>query len=265
MKVVRWMDYGSADGATHMATDMAVAEYAIEIGKPTVRIYRWNPKCISLGYHQKVDNIDLNLCRKDKIEVIRRPTGGRAVFHGDEVTYSIFIPNVSDSLFQGIKDVYHFISRGLIKSLQKLGIPVELQKRFVDLHRHYHKTVSMGCFSATARYEIVVNGKKIVGSAQRRLPWGILQHGSILTGEAHFRLFDYYKGIEKREKENLKKELEMNTMSVKRYLGKEVRYEEIVSALRSGMEEAFSVKFEDGQLTETEKACVHRLRKNFFL
>lgn len=263
MDVWKWIEGGPGDGATQMATDRAVLENAIEFGKPTMRVYRWEPHCISLGYHQSLENIDLDRCLEDGIDVVRRPTGGRAVFHTEEVTYSVVIPEGSDYYSQSIAEVYNLISRGLVRGILNLGVPAELQRRSLDYHSHYRTALSMNCFSAASRNEIIVDGKKLVGSAQRRLSCGVLQHGSILTGNAHLDLPEYLKGVGPGEKRHMRKMIEERTVSINGYLGEEVDYGDVVAAIRDGMEQEISIRFEEGELTFLERERARFLRRNF--
>jgi len=259
----RWIENGPADGATQMAIDRAILENADSFGKVTVRVYRWKPYCISLGYHQSVENIDLDRCQQDGIDVVRRPSGGRAVLHAEEITYSIIIPAGSLPFSATVGEVYNFISRGLVRGIQKLGVLVQLQKRSLDFRSHYKTSLSVSCFSAAARHEVVIEEKKLVGSAQFRLAGRILQHGSILMGDAHLALPDYLKGIEPEERDQLRLVMEKKTASINRYLGRKIEYGEAAKALRQGMEEEFSVEFEDGKLTEKEQEQILHLRKTF--
>ncbi len=263
MDVWRWVESDSADGATQMATDWAILENAKDVGIPTVRVYRWNPYCISLGYHQSVESIDLNKCQDGGVDVVRRPTGGRAVFHAEEITYSVVIPEGSSEYSESVGDVYHFISRGLVRGIWKFGVPGELQRRSPDLRTHYQTPLSVSCFSAAAKYEVVVGGKKLVGSAQRRVSGGVLQHGSILTGDAHLTLPVYVVGVGAEERKRMRRVMEEKTVSIGGYLGKKVDYREMIEAIRRGMEEEVSVAFEKSGLTQNEEKRAHDLWKRF--
>ena len=263
MDVWRWIESGPDDGATQMATDRAVLECAVELGKPTFRVYQWKPHCISLGYNQSLDTIDLDRCRAGGIDVVRRPTGGRAVLHAGEVTYSVIIPRGSSYHFSSIGEIYNLVSRGLVQGIRKLGIPADLEKRSIDLKSHYMSYPSVSCFSAAARHEVVVGKKKLVGSAQRRLSNGILQHGSILTGDGHLTLPDYLRGLKPEERGRMRETLEEKTTSIGGYLGREVDYREVVGAIQKGMEEALSIRFEQTTLTNEEISQIRCFRSQF--
>jgi lipoate-protein ligase A len=259
----RFIDSGPLDGATQMAIDQTVVNNTVRLNSSTLRVYQWKPYCISLGYNQSEVNIDLNRCRQEKIDVVRRPTGGRAVFHAQELTYSVVIKEGDPLFLKSISEIYKYISRGLVLGIEKLGVPARLQKRSLDIGSHYRTSLSTSCFSAATRYEVMVEGRKLVGSAQRRLPKGILQHGSILIGDEHLSLCNYIDGIDDKEKEQIQKTLEDKTISIGHYIGIEIDYSEVAEAIRMGLGEALNIKFEMGDLIEEEWDQVFKLREEF--
>jgi lipoate-protein ligase A len=246
-----------------MAMDKAILEHAAVYGIPTMRVYGWKPYCISLGYHQSTECVDLDRCRRNTIDVVRRPTGGRAVFHAEEVTYSVIIPRNHGFFSSNVSEVYNRISQGLCQGIQKLGIPAQLQKRSLDLRSHYRSSLSASCFSSAARNEVLVNGKKLIGSAQRNLSLGVLQHGSILMGEAHLNLPEYLTHVQKGEKRTMRSTIKEKTATIQDFLNKEITFEEVASAIRSGMMEMCQVKFEDRDLTKTETEKTVLLKNEF--
>lgn len=153
--------------------NMAADEYLLSISSfPVLRFYEWKPKAISLGRFQSATDIDLDYCRSAGIDIVRRQTGGKAVLHDSELTYSFIVDG--DLLPRSIVESYQVISSALIHGLFLLGINAEMAVRTI---KNRYKSV---CFSAPSVYEVVVNGKKLIGSAQRRMSGKILQHGSIL-------------------------------------------------------------------------------------
>jgi lipoate-protein ligase A len=263
MEIWRWIESEAADGATNMATDQALFENTETVNQPAMRVYRWSPYCISLGYHQSEDDIDFDLCRERHIDVVRRPTGGRAVLHAEEVTYAVIVPQCASIFQQSITAVYNLISRGLLIGIQKLGVPASFEKHSVDLRDHYKRGTSVSCFSASARHEIVVDGKKLVGSAQRRLPGKILQHGSILLDSAHLALPELIKKRDDQLRQRMKIELMNRTVSLCQCLGKEISFKKVVENIKKGMEEALSIRFVDGELTIQERESSERLKGRF--
>lgn len=163
-----------------MAVDEAIA-IAVRDGKvpSTLRFYTWDPPCISIGYFQKLNETLMSFVHQR--DIVRRITGGRAVFHGNDLSYSV-VSRTDNKLFpDNIKGTYTGIAKALIAGLRNLGInpdPIEENPDLQNSRKKYHKTHL--CFNTTLGHEITVNGKKLIGSAQRRWRDVFLQHGSIL-------------------------------------------------------------------------------------
>ena len=183
MGVAAWrlLRHGAATGAENMAVDEAVAQsIAAHLVPPTLRFYAWAPPCVSLGRNQAVAGVDLPACAARGFDVVRRPTGGRAILHTDEMTYSI-IASPDDPLMHGyVLDSYLRISHGLVAGLRRLGIDAEEAPGT----NRAGPDVSAACFEVPSAYEIVAGGRKILGSAQARRSTSVLQHGSLpLVGD----------------------------------------------------------------------------------
>ncbi|MBI4536048.1 MAG: lipoate--protein ligase family protein, partial [Ignavibacteriae bacterium] len=159
-------------------------------GVPTLRLFRWKPWAVSIGFNQNIGEIDVEKCAALGIDVVRRPTGGRAILHAEELTYSVVMLAGRHSVLE----IYNMISKALVNGLSLFGIEATLQRLQPNFAETYKHPSSIPCFTASARYEIELNGRKLVGSAQRRYRNDerevVLQHGSILTGPAHRRLAD---------------------------------------------------------------------------
>lgn len=250
------------DGATNMATDRAIAEYACRVGRPTMRLYQWSPSCISIGYHQKTDILAPRQCRVAGIDVVRRPTGGRAVFHAEEWTYSVVIP-IRRGGTDRLESVYQMIGKGLVQGLNRLGIPAAMEKRRLNLHSHYRSELGESCFSAAAKYEVVAQGKKLVGSAQRKYSDCILQHGSILTGEAHARLPFYFSGLDSSKRKRMSEVIRNKATCIQSLIGTIPAFEEGADAIRKGMEEVLGVRMGAEELSDNEKSRISDLRPEF--
>ncbi len=171
---------GELPGAHNMARDMAVLE-AVSAGQapPTLRLYGWDPPCLTLGKHQGLDAVDLDFCRREAIDVVRRPTGGRALLHHLELTYSVVAPLGAPPLPTALQEAYRLICGGLVRACRSLGIDAELTGGEVNL-RLPNPTSTIPCFEAPADGEVVAAGRKLVGSAMRAHAGCILQHGAIL-------------------------------------------------------------------------------------
>lgn len=235
---------GSNPGTYNMARDEALAR---ELGEgrspvPTVRLYGWQPWAISLGRHQAVADIDADRCAEKGIDIVRRPTGGRAILHAEELTYCVVMPAGR----RGILDVYNDISRALVRGLKLFGVDVALQKSQPDFRAEYRKTASIPCFASSARYEIEWNGRKLVGSAQRRLSGTardvVLQHGSILCGPAHQQLPEFLALRDEQALEEVRSLLQSHTVDLSEITGADVDRTVLAGCLWRGFEEEWGVK-----------------------
>ena len=176
----RLLSDGDFPGARNMARDVAILE-AVSGGEtpPTLRLYGWDPPCLTLGRHQGVEAADLEFCRGEGIDVVRRPTGGRALLHHLELTYSVVAPLGRDPIPRSLQDAYRLICSALVRAMQSLGVGAELTGGDVNLELPGPRT-TVPCFEAPAGGEVVVNGRKLVGSAMRAHSGTILQHGAIV-------------------------------------------------------------------------------------
>jgi lipoyl(octanoyl) transferase len=241
-----FLDTGTRSGAfnMHLDTELACRLQAGE-GLPVLRLFRWSPWAISLGHNQSLEDIDLEACRRDGIDVVRRPTGGRAILHAEEVTYSV----VMFSGGRGILDVYNDISRALVRGLALYGVETALQKTQPDFQSAYRHASSIPCFTSSARYEIERDGRKLVGSAQRRFGEGergvVLQHGSILCGSAHRRLAKYLRVEDPALRERLRREMQLRTIDLAEIQQRPVDVDGLLRCLRQGFEQEWDIVFAD--------------------
>lgn len=242
----RFIDTGGNTGDFNMRFDESLAKALLDgSGLPTVRFFRWKPWAISLGFNQDETRIDHARCATDGIDVVRRPTGGRAVFHAEELTYSV----VMHSGGLSVLEIYNTISKALVKGLQLYGVEATLSKSQPDLRGHYRTLSSIPCFTASARYEIEWEGRKLVGSAQRRFrnhqtgTEVVLQHGSILTGPAHKRLVEYLVLPDEDSRSALNEELKEKTADIPSITGYEVDMEQLTLCMKRGFEEMWEMRF----------------------
>ncbi|MFN3480459.1 MAG: biotin/lipoate A/B protein ligase family protein [Thermodesulfovibrionales bacterium] len=176
MKVWRLIDSGEGDAFFNMALDEAIATFVINgTAPPTLRFYGWEVPSVSLGHFQKIDDINLNYCSENNLPVVRRPTGGRAILHGDELTYSFSARN-EDGFSGGLMESYSLIGNAFLEALRMLGLDAEMMQR---RQKGSILTRSPLCFNSTSIGEISLRGIKLIGSAQRRWKGGFLQQGSI--------------------------------------------------------------------------------------
>lgn len=172
----------AARGAWNMAVDEAMLEH---IGRgeslPTLRLYAWDPPCLSLGYAQPFADVDTARLRERGWDLVRRPTGGRAILHTDELTYSVTAPLDEPLMAGSVLESYNRLAQALLAAVRQLGMPVEMQT-----NGSHGRNGAAGpvCFEVPSAYEITVGGKKLIGSAQARRKEGVLQHGTLpLTGD----------------------------------------------------------------------------------
>jgi lipoate-protein ligase A len=239
MNTFEYIDTGAHSGAWNMEFDVQRAN-DVDAGRadPMVRVYRWDPWCISLGRHQSESDLDPARVRADGFEVVRRPTGGRAILHAEELTYSVVMPSEG----RGILEVYKIISEALAAGLQAIVPGVEMAKSQPNFQKLYKEAGSIPCFSSSARYEIEYHGKKLVGSAQRRIGSTVLQHGSILLGDAHLRLTEYL-AVDETIRERLRQDMIGHTITLNEIARTEISFELLHSRIREGFEKTWQIRF----------------------
>ena len=230
-------------GVFNMEYDEALARELVDgTGHSTIRVYGWQPSAISLGWNQSMDEIDLKKASMAGIDIVRRPTGGRAIFHSHELTYSV-VMRVHN---QNVLSVYEDISRALIIGLRELGAPAAIEKSQPHFPSLYRSASAVACFSSTGRYEIKCDGKKLVGSAQRRYAAGeseevVLQHGSILLGPEHTQIVDFLNLSSEEQRVALRQELEEKTTDLSTVLHRSVNFDETADAILQGFRRAWSI------------------------
>jgi lipoate-protein ligase A len=241
----QFRDTGYRTGAENMKYDEQLAQSLLTSDDPfVVRVYGWKPPAISLGWHQNREEIDLEKCSREGVDVVRRPTGGRAILHADELTYSVAMVASQKSVLS----VYQQISEALVRGLRELGADVALEKSQPHFPSLYRSPSAVACFASVARYEIHIGGRKLVGSAQRRFARAdgqevVLQHGSILLGGDHRRMVDFLNGLANSQRDQLKLDLEQKTIDLSSAMGRKVRFEEVVPVLRWGFEKTWGIEF----------------------
>jgi len=224
---------------------------------PTLRFYSWKPAALSLGYFQKTKaEIDYKKCQDEKIDLVRRLTGGRAILHDQELTYSIIIREDLNLLADSIEKSYQQISSGLVKGLQSIGIPAELKA--VEKGKKTPAGHSAACFDAPSWYEVILNHKKLIGSAQRRKDSTILQHGSlplVIDAEKIFKLLNYSSEQQRKKSRRI---FTAKSTSLKK-AGYDFSHSELENALTKGLAEALGIEFERGKLTQVEIELAKKL------
>jgi len=232
-------------GAANMQLDHFLAR---QLGKlldrPVLRFFTWDPYCISLGFHQNLSDINQELCSASSLEVVRRPTGGRAILHAEELTYSVVYP------FENldVTEFYRLVHIPFIAALQEWQIPAEFQPSQTDFRSVYKTDRAFLCFATSAQYEVEIRGKKLIGSAQRVYENAILQHGSILLGSAHEELVNFL-NIPPEQKIKMRQYVQNHTVFLWNYHPK-ISAEDLARHLENHFKKYFNLKFDP--ITENE-------------
>lgn len=237
MMKIRLLQTQHNNAFLNMAIDEAVLHHVAE-GKvlPTLRLYGWQPSAVSIGYFQGLtQEVDLEQCKAHGVDVVRRITGGGAVYHDKEITYSFIVPQ--NSMPSEILESYKKICSGVIQGLDYLG----LKAQFAPLN------------------DIIVNGKKISGNAQTRRSGCILQHGTILMNVDVKKMFSLLKVPNEKIRDKMIKTVEERVTSITHQVQKEIPFEAVSSAIISGFEMALELELEPDDLTESEKKLAEKL------
>ena len=235
-----FLDTGARSGDANMLIDEALAlRLQAGIGSPTLRVYRWQPFAVSLGFNEPANDFDPLRLRNAGIDLVRRPTGGRAILHAEELTYSVVMRIDGQSL----KAIYGLINSALLAGVRLLGIDAALAASSDDFRALYAGPSSIPCFAASAKSEIQYRGKKLIGSAQRRYGEVILQHGSFLLGPGHRRIAEFLSPQAATIQRTIEQHLETHTIDARAILGREVTFEETAQCIRHGFESVCGVGF----------------------
>ena len=250
-------------GFMNMAIDEAIMIAHREgLVPPTIRFYQWSPPAVSLGYFQDLQKeIDVDVCQDMGIDIVRRPTGGKAVLHDKELTYSFIIKENHPLVNDSILETYKKISGGMIRGLSYIGVTAELvplreklksdslpKGEKSEIHHSDFKSI---CFSVPSQYEVQVEGKKIVGSAQVRKREIVLQHGSLLIELEKDKLFSVFNFPSAQIRERFK--TRFNATSLEEILKRKISFSELSEILPRGFEEEFGVRLSEGKLTIQEE------------
>jgi len=206
------------------------------------RLYRWKPYCISLGANQPPEAVNLEKAKQDAIDVVKRPTGGRAILHAKELTYSVVAPlDETNTPSEWYRNINNALLNGLFLYDERLS-EAELETQQADFPSLYKEGKGFACFATSAKSEIKFEGKKLVGSAQRKIGREILQHGSILCGKYHRKMIEYLH-VSEQEKFEIKEDLEKKTTELETILNKPTDYDFLIESLKSGFENYFKISF----------------------
>lgn len=233
----RLIDGGASDAYYNMGLDESILE-CVSAGRspPTLRFYAWRPPAVSIGYFQGIrEEVDLDSCFRDGVDVVRRLTGGGAVYHDAELTYSIIAPE--SAMPEDILESYRHVCKGLIIGLAELKVKAE----FASLN------------------DITSGGRKISGNAQTRRMGCVLQHGTIILSVDVERMFRYLKVPSEKVRDKAVSDVKARVTSVKDVLSRDIPYSKAADAFRKGFSKALRLELTDGRPSPAEDARAREL------
>lgn len=258
----RWIFSPPASGSWNMAVDEMLLQSAPNPrSRPTLRLYSWNIPCLSLGYAQPYTDVDPARLQQRGWSLVRRPTGGRAILHTDELTYSIITSPEEPFMAGGVLESYRRIAGGLLAFLQSMGVNADS-----------HQTASVDpispqavCFEVPSNYEITCNGKKIIGSAQARKQGGILQHGAIpLEGDIS-RITEVLFYPSESERDLARGRVLERAATIQEITGKIYSIADAARLLTAAFEDHFGIHLLPGNLTPQEIAQARKIEQEKYL
>jgi lipoate-protein ligase A len=244
----RFINTGFNPGSFNMDYDL---EFVRNFSKfPVLRVYQWNPYCISLGANQEYNSVDQSKVAADGFDIVKRPTGGRAILHAEELTYSVVYPVSDDKTPKQIyREINLALKNGLVIYNSELE-KIELENTQPHFPSFYKDSKSTLCFAVSAMNELNYQGKKVVGSAQRKIGNVILQHGSILCGGFHKKIINYL-NLPFEKLAEIKNEIEETTTELESILCEKIDYQKLALTIKEGFGNHFNAKIEEEIFTES--------------
>ena len=242
-------------GTINMASDEVLLQSVVSKNRlPTLRLYGWQPMCLSLGYGQRIREADLDRIQSYGWGIVRRPTGGNAILHGNELTYSVTLP-LDHELAQGdVVESYRRISTALMSALNLLGLSPQSEKQAKG-----NRGLGPVCFEVPSHYEITADGKKLIGSAQMRRKSGILQHGTLpLFGDIAL-ICDALVYVDEAEREVAKVQVRERATTLDTVAGYRITWEEAAEALVEGFARTFDIDFVESDYSDTEYTQIEQV------
>ena len=265
-EIWNFINTGSKNPYYNMAMDEALLNF-VSRGEidPVIRFYTWNPATLSIGYFQRLQKeIDIDKVKEKGYGLVRRQTGGRGVLHDKELTYSVIVPESHPNMPSTVTEAYKIISQGLLEGFKNLGfetyfaIPRSKEER--DKLKQPRSSI---CFDAPSWYELVVEGRKIAGSAQTRQKGVILQHGSILQDIDIDDLFDMFKFKNERLKAKMKENFVQKAVAINDISNQHITLNEMENAFEAGFKKGLNIDFKPLELTEKQLEEVQELEDKY--
>lgn len=266
MNFPEWLfiDSGKGTPSFNMALDEALLNWHSEgLLPPVIRFYRWEPAALSIGYFQKVEKeIDMEAVRRLGLGFVRRPTGGRGVLHEHELTYSIIVSEDYPGMPESVTEAYRVLSEGLLQGFQNLGLDAYFSVPQTDDQKAVlKKPKSAVCFDAPSWYEMVVEGRKVAGSAQTRQKGVILQHGAILLDLDAEKLLSVFKFRSEEAKEGMRRKIPEKAVAINDLRTKKASPEECTGAFKAGFEAALGIRLKPFTLTSEQLSEVQKIEE----
>lgn len=259
-----FLNSGKCSPSFNMALDEALLDWHSEgLIPPVIRFYEWEPATLSIGYFQQAKrDINLDALREQGIGFVRRPTGGRAVLHEHELTYSVIVTESYPNMPESVTEAYRVLSEGILEGFHNLGMDAyfsvpDTEEKKADLKQ----PKSAVCFDAPSWYELVVEGKKIAGSAQTRQKGVILQHGAILLDLDEEKLLSVFNFSSEEAKERMRKKLPEKAVAINSLVQKPVSIEQCVTAFRDGFAKSLQIELKPFTLSEEQLNYVRNLEE----
>lgn len=253
MESIRLLVHEPLPGIRNMAVDEALMRSAQREGGVTLRFYRWEPGCLSFGRNQAARGAyDADAAEARGIDVVRRPTGGRAVYHHRELTYSVTAPAAA---WGSLRETYCRINSALAHGLGAVGVPAVCAGDRLPAGRAPRPT-ARACFRDPLPGEVTAAGRKLIGSAQWRDGGALLQHGSLL-------LVDEQEVVEQLRTQQVDSSVESGAISVSELLGRAPDAGALVGALARGFEAEFRVAVRPSEMTDAERESAASLEARY--
>jgi lipoate-protein ligase A len=250
-----------ARGAWNMAVDEAILEASGSgLVPPTLRLYAWAPPCLSLGYAQPFSDVLPEVLEQRGWDLVRRPTGGRAILHADELTYSVAGPQSEPPLAGGVLESYRLLAAALLRALQALEIPAQANEKPLAASAAQPGQNPV-CFEVPSNYEITVGGKKLVGSAQARRKEGVLQHGSLPLYGDLTRIVQALAFQDAAAREQAAGRLLERATTAEHILGRPLSWDQAAQAFAQAFAQTLNIQFEPAELSPQELQRAEALLK----
>lgn len=261
-----FINSGSHDPYYNMAMDEALLNF-VSRGEidPVIRFYTWDPATLSIGYFQRLKKeIDIDKVNEKGYGLVRRQTGGRGVLHDKELTYSVIVSESHPNMPKTVTEAYRVISQGLLEGFKELGFETYFAiPRSKEEREKLKQPRSSVCFDAPSWYELVVEGRKIAGSAQTRQKGVILQHGSILKDIDVDDLFDMFIFKNERLKDKMKTAFTDKAVAINDISESEITLKQMEDAFEKGFQKGLNINFKPLILTEAQKAEIKKLEEKY--